>query len=117
MRGTGMILVGAAIVFAAGTAGAQVMFLKDAPVSFMNKDDTAMMTRNYTQALDSLPDGHTSAWTNPKTGASGTATPLRTMKEKGMACRRLEITNHAGGRSGRSEWTLCKTKGGWKVSS
>jgi hypothetical protein len=68
MRGTGTILVGAAIALAAGTAGGQnVAFLKDAPISFMNRDDIGMMTRNYTQALDSLPDGHTSAWTNPKT--------------------------------------------------
>jgi surface antigen len=117
MRGTRTILIGASLALAAGSAAAQVMFMKDAPISFMNRDDTALMTRNYTQALDSLPDGHTSAWTNPKTGHSGTATPLRSMKEKGLACRRLEITNHAGGQSGRSEWTFCKTKDGWKVAS
>jgi len=116
MRGTRMILVGASLALVAGTAAAQVMFMKDAPITKMNRDDTALMTRNYQQALDSLPDGHTNAWTNPKTGASGTATPLRTTKEKGTTCRFIEITNHAGGLSGRSEWNFCKTKDGWKTS-
>jgi len=45
----------------------------------------------------------------------GTATPLKTTKEKGMTCRLLEITNQAGGLSGRSELTFCKTKDGWKI--
>jgi surface antigen len=113
-----MILVGVSLALGGGIAAGQTMtFMKDAPISFMNREDTAMLVRNYTQALDSLPDGHTNAWTNPKTGHSGTATPLRTMKEKGMACRRLEMTNNAGGQSGRSEWTFCKTKDGWKVAS
>jgi surface antigen len=112
-----MILVGVSLALGGGIAAGQTTtFMKDAPISFMNREDTAMLVRNYQQALDSLPDGHTNAWTNPKTGHSGTATPLRTMKEKGTTCRLLEVTNHAGGQSGRSEWTFCKTKEGWKTS-
>lgn len=89
--------------------------MNDAPISFMNRDDIATMTRNYTQALDSLPDGHTCAWTNPKTGHSGTATPLRSMRAKGMACRLLELTNHADDQAGRSEFPFCRTKDGWRI--
>jgi hypothetical protein len=33
-----------------------------------------------------------------------------------MTCRLIEITNHAGGLSGRNEWTFCKTKDGWRTS-
>ena len=117
MRSARTILVGVSLALWGGTAAGQITtFLKDAPISFMNKEDTAMLVRNYQQALDSLPDGHTNAWTNPKTGHSGTATPLNTTKEKGMTCRLLEITNQAGGQTGRSEWTFCKTKEGWKTS-
>jgi surface antigen len=117
MRHARMLLAGASIALCAGQAGAQMIsFMKDAPISFMNREDTAMLVRNYQQALDSLPDGHTNAWTNPKTGHSGTATPLKTTKEKGTTCRLIEITNHAGGQSGRSEWTFCKTKEGWKTA-
>jgi surface antigen len=111
------ILSGASIALCAGTTLAQNMrFLRNAPVSFMNKEDTAMMVRNYEEALDSLPDGDTNAWLNPKTGASGTATPLKTMKRNGTTCRLLEITNNAGGQSARTEWTVCKTKNGWRTS-
>ena len=111
-------LFGAWIAFCAGTSVAQNMFfLRDAPISFMDREDKAMMMRNYEQALDSLPDGDTNGWHNPKTGNSGTATPLKTMKENGRTCRLLEITNDAGGQSAHSEWTLCKTKNGWKVSA
>ena len=116
MRRIPIHLVGASVALFAATAAAQTTtFLRDAPISFMNRDDTAMLVRNYTQALDTLPDGHTNTWTNPKTGATGTATPLKTMQQKGMTCRQLELTNHAGGQSGRSEWTFCKTKAGWKI--
>lgn len=111
-----LLLIGALITFAAAPALAQKLFLKDSPVSRMNSEDTALLVRNYTQALDSLPDGHTNTWTNPKTGASGTATPLNTTKQQGMTCRLIEITNQAGGQSGRSEWTFCKTKDGWRTS-
>ena len=107
----------ASIALCAGPTLAQNMrFLQDAPISFMNREDNAMMVRNYEEALDSLPDGHTNAWLNPTTGHSGTATPLKTMKENGQTCRLLEITNNAGGQSARSEWTVCKTKSGWRVS-
>ena len=117
MRRTRIFLFAASIAFVAGTAAAQTFgFMQDSAVSRMNREDTAMLVQNYQQALDSLPDGHTNAWTNPKTGSSGTATPLKTTKEKGTTCRLLEMTNFAGGMSGRSEWTFCKTKEGWRTS-
>jgi len=117
MPATRTFLIGLSLAMCAGAAAAQnIGFLRDAPISFMNKDDTALLTRNYQEALDSLPDGHTNAWSNPKTGHSGTATPLKTMKDAGRNCRLLEVTNSAGGQSGRSEWTFCKTKDGWKTS-
>jgi surface antigen len=98
-------------------AAAQFMGLRNLPIERMTKEDIALMTRTYTEALDQNPDGHTSTWVNPKTGSSGTATPLSTGTEKGMRCRRLEITNAAGGVSNRSEFRFCKTKDGWRAAS
>ena len=92
----------------------QFGLLRDTALAKMTRQDIGMMTRNYVEALDQNPDGHTSGWSNPATGASGTATPLSTGTEKGMKCRRLEITNSAGGMSGRGEYQACKTKDGWK---
>jgi surface antigen len=112
-----ILLVAVSIALCGGTALAQnSRFLRDAPISFMTREDNAMLLHNYEEALDSLPDGYTNAWLNPRTGHSGTATPLKTMKERGTTCRLLEITNNAGGRSGSSEWTFCRTKDGWRTS-
>jgi hypothetical protein len=79
------ILLAASITLCAGATLAQnTRFLRDAPISFMTREDHAMLVRNYEEALDSLPDGYTNAWLNPKTGHSGTATPLKTMKENSV---------------------------------
>ena len=95
----------------------QFGLLSNAPITKMTKQDLVLMTKNYTDALNGNPDGHTSAWTNSATGASGTATPLSSGTEKGIKCRRIEITNSAGGMSGRSEHQACLTKAGWRFAS
>lgn len=112
------VLAVAAVTLAALPAAAQNWgFLGRGPADQMNKHDIALMMKNFNEALDGTPDGHTSAWINPATGASGTVTPLSTGTDKGMTCRRFEMTNSAGGMSGRSEFRACKTKAGWKIAS
>ncbi|MGB8434137.1 MAG: RT0821/Lpp0805 family surface protein [Burkholderiales bacterium] len=114
---TRSLLVAVTFALFVGSALAQnSRFLRDAPISFMTREDNAMLLRNAEEALDSLPDGYTNGWLNPKTGHSGTATPLKPMKEQGSTCRLLEITNNAGSQSSRTEWTVCKTKDGWRTS-
>jgi surface antigen len=109
-------LVAAVMAVGAGSALAQNLgFMRDSAMSFMNRDDVAMILKNYTLALDTLPDGHTTTWTNPKSGHSGTASPMKSFKEKGMDCRSLEMSNTAGGQTGRSELVFCKTSAGWKA--
>jgi surface antigen len=91
-------------------------FLRDSPIQRMTKEDTVMMMRNSSEALNRNANGETSGWSNPKTGASGTATPLRTFTQKGMKCRETRYTNHAGGFNGDSTFTLCRVASGeWKV--
>jgi surface antigen len=110
----------ATIVCASIAAQAQsnMRFLQDAPVERMTKEDLALMMRNSNEALARNADGETSGWTNPKTGASGTATPLRTFTQKGTRCRETEYTNHAGGLSGGGRFTLCRQPSGeWKIVS
>lgn len=108
----------AAVVMAVG-AGAAVAqnlgFMSDSAMAFMNRDDVAMIQKNYMTALDTLADGHVSTWTNPKTRHSGTAEPTRSFKEKGMDCRSLRMTNTAGGQTGSSDFIFCKTGAGWKA--
>lgn len=112
---TSKLLAATALALAAATASAQNLgFMKDSVLSYMNRDDTAMILRNNLAALE-LPDGHTSTWNNPKSGHSGTATATRSFQENGMACRQLAMTNHAGGQHGNGDMVYCKTKDGWRL--
>jgi len=65
------LLVGVSIALGVGSATAQNLgFLQDSPVARMNKEDTAMLARNYQQALDALPDGHTNTGPIPRPAAA-----------------------------------------------
>lgn len=107
----------AALAAACVAVQAQNMgFLTDSPIQNMTKEDLALLQKNSNEALSRNADGETSGWTNPKTGASGTATPLKTFTQKGMKCRLVRYTNHAGGFNGGGEFTLCRQSGGaWKI--
>jgi surface antigen len=108
-------LIAVSLAACAGSAVAQnVGFMRDSVMSEMTQDDTAMMWSNAQQAAD-LPDGHVSAWTNPKTGHSGTAKPTRSFQDKGMACRQLDVSNTARGKTATSSLAVCKTKAGWRM--
>jgi surface antigen len=102
----------------AAHAQSNMRFLKDAPIERMTQDDVALMLKNSNEALSRNADGEMSGWANAKTGASGTATPLRSFTEKGMKCREAEYTNHAGGLNGGGKFTLCRIADGtWKLVS
>jgi surface antigen len=114
------LALAAALAASCALAQAQsnLAFFKDAPIEKMTKEDLALLMKNSNEALNRNADGETSGWTNPKTGASGTATPLRTFTQKGMKCRETEYTNHAGGFNGGGKFTLCRVPNGeWKIAS
>lgn len=109
------------VVIAAACAAAHAQsnlgFLQDSPMQRMTREDTALLMKNLNEALDRNADGHTSGWSNPTTGASGTATPLSTFTQKGMKCRETEYTNFAAGFRGGGKHTLCRVSGAWKIVS
>jgi hypothetical protein len=92
-------------------------FLRDSPASRVSRADVDRMMKNFGEALTRNPDGHTSAWLNSVTGASGTATPLDTTTEKGVTCRRVEVFNAAGGLTNRAVYRACKTASGWRLAN
>jgi surface antigen len=111
------VLAAAAFAAAAGAAQAQNLgFMRDSVMSNITPADATLMQKNYLEALE-LPDGHMSTWNNPQTGASGTARPLKSFQQKGMACRQLEMSTTARGQTGTGQFVFCKTKGGWKILS
>jgi surface antigen len=90
--------------------------LRDAPIAKMTKEDLALFQTNMREALEQDPDGTTRRWENPKTGASGTLTPVSTFEQNGMKCRRLEIVSDAQGLTARSTFNMCKQADGTWVN-
>jgi surface antigen len=97
--------------------GFNTLFADKMPIGRMTAEDIDIMLAAAYKALDDLPDGKTSRWENPKTGAGGYLTPRATYRESGLACRDLQVENSAGGLSNRSVFGVCKQADGtWKVS-
>jgi surface antigen len=112
------VLVIAACVLAPAALAQNLGFLAGGPMERMNTEDIRLLAKNYVEALEKLPDGHTNAWLNSKTGHSGTATPLKSFQRSGRKCRLVEFTNAADGLTGRSEFTFCKQPdGAWRIPS
>jgi surface antigen len=91
------------------------LFERRGPLSHLTKSDIEIARPEIRAALEETPDGHTRTWSNPKTNASGTVTPVKTFTTKGMRCRSVEFTSFIGGERGQSKWDFCKTKDGWKI--
>jgi surface antigen len=109
-------LAAAAVALAPAALAQNLGFAADAPIARMNAQDIRLLTKNYLEALEKLPDGHTNAWLNSKTGHSGTATPQKSFEQAGRRCRLVEFTNAADGLTGRSEFTFCKQPdGAWRI--
>ncbi len=115
---TRCVLVAAAVAVAPVAIAQNLGFLAGGPMERMDAEDIRLLTKNYREALEKLPDGQTNAWLNSKTGHSGTATPQKSFARAGRPCRLIEFTNAADGLTGRSEFTFCKQPdGAWKVPS
>jgi surface antigen len=112
------VLIAAAFALTPAATAQNLGFAAEGPLARMNAEDARLLTKNYVEALEKLPDGHTNAWLNPKTGHSGTATPQKSFERAGRKCRLIEFTNAAGGLTGRGEFTFCKQPDGtWRVPS
>ncbi|WP_284945042.1 hypothetical protein [Acidisoma cladoniae] len=61
----------------------------------------------------------TGAWSNPKTGHSGTAAILKKTEKKGMHCELYEYTFRTGTSSDNTPYKLnwCKTDTAWKIAN
>ena len=92
------------------------MFAKDMPISRMTEEDLRIAGSALRKALDTGPDGKAHEWKNPKTSAAGTIVPTKAFEHKGLPCRGVELETTAGGRTARSQWSVCKTPQGWKVA-
>lgn len=97
---------------------ANLLFARDMPIAQMNDADLSIMSSAIEETLGSVADGDTREWSNPETGSGGTLRPLSTSEHDGTQCRRLEVSNHARGRSARSVLDYCRqADGSWRLQA
>ena len=100
----------------AAAEAANVNFLSDAPIAYMNEDDQRLFREAVFKALDDTADGQTVNWSNPKTKAGGEIKLIRTDDMHGDLCRIAQVHNKAGGRENRGVYRACKNaKGDWRL--
>lgn len=95
-----------------------LMFFDQANLRFMNDADMQMMSASVDAVLASDADDASDGWSNPDTGASGTAKALSRFDHDGMACRRISVENRVPGASqtgGAKRADLCLSDGKWKL--
>jgi surface antigen len=91
-------------------------FMDKMPIGHMTSEDIDILLAAANSALDGLPDGATTHWSNDKTGAKGDLTLRATYQEGGQRCRDMQVENSAGGFSNRSVVSMCKQPdGAWKL--
>ena len=100
-------------------AFAQINPFRNTRATPLNADDLAALRDATNRLLDDpqLKVGNTEPWSNPQSGASGTATAGAPTHRHGLACRMVQYQlNMPGPRPQRgTTLTWCKTKDGWKI--
>lgn len=66
------------------------------------------------RSLETVPSGTTIIWSNPRTGHSGSFTPLRTFRSgSGVWCRQFRQTFRAGGGANEAQGIACRRPSGY----
>lgn len=104
------------------TEASNLNFLKDTPISYINKPDMDSLKVALLEVLNTRKEGEASRWTNEGTGngvaINATLTPENTSHEGEKTCRRIGVVLSAKGQSmdlhpefcgkGKTDWTLKK---------
>jgi hypothetical protein len=112
-----LILVGSCALAVAAQA-ANLGYLKNSPVAYFQQADTDLMLKNANEVLDSSDPNAKKDWSNPRTGASGSAQVLgQFTASDGAPCKRLRIMNKVPQAEGEATYTVCKYSGrGWVLN-
>jgi surface antigen len=83
----------------------------------LDNADKAAMRQSSQYALEATKTGHTSNWTNPDSGNSGTVTPTKTYQTaEGEYCREYQQTVTVAGKTQEAYGKACRQPdGSWKV--
>jgi hypothetical protein len=119
-RSGARLLAAAGVVLFAATIHAQNLnFLKASPLAQFTQEDVDLMLKNADDVLEAKEPAARREWSNPKTGATGTAEVLREfVGADGVPCKRLRVVNKAKSEARDVTHTVCKYEGrGWLVNS
>lgn len=111
------LLVGAAT--SAAAYASNLSFLKNSPLSYFQPEDVDLMMQNARKVLDSSDPAAKHSWSNPKTGASGSAQAKGEFTTSdGTPCKRLQIMNQTKNVQNEATYTVCKYPDrGWVINT
>ena len=110
-----LLMLVSSCVFAVGVQAQNLNFLRNSVMSNFQQDDTDMMRKNANEVLESSDPAASKEWSNPRTGASGSAEAVgQFTATDGAPCKRLRLVNRAQQQQSQSTHTMCKYKDrGW----
>ena len=114
--------LGAALFIAVGMGSAHAAnlgFLNNTPMSFMNQEDYNSLQNAVRDAVEHKADGESTTWSNEGTRNSvrinSTITPSNTQKDGDKTCRDTEVVINAKGQSMTLRPHFCRVgEGAWK---
>jgi hypothetical protein len=109
-----LIFVGSCAL-AAATQAQNLNFLRNSVMANFQQDDTDLMRKNANEVLESPDANARKEWSNPRTGASGSAQVVGQFTASDAApCKRLRLVNRAAQQHSQSTHTMCRYEGrGW----
>ncbi len=82
----------------------------------LDQNDRKMAQQTAQLALENNKAGQASAWRNPDTGHSGSATPISTYSDAGKDCREFETSVNVDGNSEAATGRACRNAdGSWTI--
>lgn len=108
------LALGALLALAAQAAS--LGWMKGETARYFTDRDWELVGQALQSALDDAPDGETREWSNEKSGARGSMTPLSTEIRDDVTCRRLRVESVARGSSSSHSYLFCRRGDGpWGI--
>jgi len=103
-------------LLALAAQAASLGWMKGETARYFTDRDWELVGQALQSALDDAPDGETREWSNEKSGARGSMTPLSTETRGELTCRRLRVESVARGSSSSHSYLFCRRSDGpWGI--
>lgn len=101
---------------AAVVSGSNLWSFEGAVAERLNDEDIRLLREAVTAVVSDPVTPARRQWKNAQSGHRG---ELRTLAAfpgpNGIPCKRLQVSNHADGRSSKAAYTVCELPDGWKL--